>query len=59
MMERWWKRSKISENEKGGRNIQMKKPSYRAFLSDPRDLNPLIYLIISMFMFFDGKHFMF
>lgn len=49
----------MSEKEKGGGNVQMKKQGGRPFFSDPSGLDPLIYLIILIFTFFDGKHFMF
>lgn len=46
----------MSEKEKGGGSIQMKKQGGRPSLSDPSGLDPLIYLIILIFTFFHGKH---
>lgn len=41
------------------REIYRLNAKLQTFLSDPRDLNLLIYLIILIFTFFDGKDFMF
>lgn len=50
VLETWWKRSEMSEKEKGGGSIHMKKQGGRPFLSDPVALIPNLFNHFSIYI---------